>query len=128
MFNTADLDLSDVCLYSEALKTQQVQSCRTLDKNMERAIVHFTTPLPAGSKAQLQVGFQGKLTSSMQGYYKSSWVHEGKQKYYALTQFEVRTVLKGSYELPYSSFYASPLLPGVHSLAGMSRCSKRPLP
>jgi aminopeptidase 2 len=59
---------------------------------MERAIVHFATPLPADSKACLQVGFQGKLTSSMQGYYKSSWEHEGQKQHYALTQFEVSIV------------------------------------
>ena len=92
MFNTADLELSEVSIYSGTLKIQQVQSSRTFDKEMERAVVHFATPLPAGSKAQLQVGFQGKLTSSMQGFYKSSWEHEGKQKNYALTQFEVCTV------------------------------------
>jgi aminopeptidase 2 len=88
VFNTADLELSDVSIYSETLKVQQVQSSRTFEKETERAVVHFANPLPAGSKAQLQVGFQGKLTSSMQGYYKSSWEHEGKQKHYALTQFE----------------------------------------
>jgi aminopeptidase 2 len=88
VFNTMDLNLSDASIYSLASKTQQVQVAQTIDGTMGRATVHFRTPLPAGSKAQLQIGFKGNLTSSMQGYYKSGWEHEGKTKYYALTQFE----------------------------------------
>jgi aminopeptidase 2 len=90
VFNVADLELSNISLYSEALGIQQVPAALTFDKEQERAVVHFANPLPATSKARLQVGFQGKLTSSMQGYYKSSWENEGKTKDYALTQFEVR--------------------------------------
>lgn len=90
VFNTSDLELSDASLYSEALQTQQVQSARTFDTKMQRASIHFPTALPADSKAQLQVGFTGKLTDSMQGYYKSGWEVDGKIKFYALTQFEVR--------------------------------------
>lgn len=70
VFNTAELELTDASIYSESLKTQQVQSSRTVDKKMERASVHFPTALPAGSKAQLQIGFQGKLTGSMQGEFQ----------------------------------------------------------
>jgi aminopeptidase 2 len=89
VFNSVDLKLSDVSIYSFASKTHQVQAARTFDTTMGRATVHFPTALPAGSKAQLQIGFEGDLTSNMQGYYKSGWEHEGKTKYYALTQFEV---------------------------------------
>ncbi|KIM80851.1 hypothetical protein PILCRDRAFT_9278 [Piloderma croceum F 1598] len=88
IFNVADLELSNISLYSEALGIQQVPAALTFDKEQERAVVHFANSLPATSKARLQVGFQGKLTSSMQGYYKSSWENEGKTKDYALTQFE----------------------------------------
>jgi aminopeptidase 2 len=49
----------------------------------------LTDVLPAGSKAELKIIFEGELTGNMLGYYKASWEHEGKTKYYALTQFEV---------------------------------------
>ena len=70
VFNTAELELTDASIYSESLKIQQVQSSRTVDEKMERASVHFPTALPAGSKAQIQIGFQGKLTGSMQGKFQ----------------------------------------------------------
>jgi len=89
VFNTSALDIRDVSIYSQTLQSQQSPSSQFSDKALERATLQFLTPLPAGSKAELRVGFQGNLTGAMMGYYKSSWEHEGKKKYYALTQFEV---------------------------------------
>ncbi|KAJ8469486.1 hypothetical protein ONZ45_g16876 [Pleurotus djamor] len=88
VLNTADLELGTASLYSEESQQELLQSDYTYDSVQERATFHFPSPLPAGSKAQFQVAFSGELTGSMTGYYKSSWEHEGKTKYYALTQFE----------------------------------------
>ncbi|OAX41307.1 hypothetical protein K503DRAFT_848469 [Rhizopogon vinicolor AM-OR11-026] len=88
VFNSADLKLSDASLYSDTLKLKQVDTSRSFDDKMERGILSFSTPLPAGSKATLSIGFSGELTGSMMGYYKSSFEHEGTKKHYALTQFE----------------------------------------
>ncbi|KAG2146914.1 uncharacterized protein EDB93DRAFT_1085716 [Suillus bovinus] len=88
VFNSADLKLNDVSLYSDALKIKQVDSSPSLDDNAERCILSFSTPVPAGSKATLSIGFSGELTGAMMGYYKSSFEHDGTKKYYALTQFE----------------------------------------
>ncbi|EGO21509.1 hypothetical protein SERLADRAFT_372157 [Serpula lacrymans var. lacrymans S7.9] len=88
VFNTAELDLKDASIYSDVLKTEQVETARSFDTAAERVTLQFSTPLPAGSKARLSIGFAGKLTTSMMGYYKSSYEHEGKTKNYALTQFE----------------------------------------
>ncbi|KII88967.1 hypothetical protein PLICRDRAFT_109758 [Plicaturopsis crispa FD-325 SS-3] len=85
-FNSSELDLGQASIFSDALKKDQLQSQRVIDG--ERSTLHFPTPLPAGSKAELQVGYKGILSGSMMGYYKASWEHEGKKKYYALTQFE----------------------------------------
>jgi len=93
VFNTADLQLGVASLYSDELKTEEVQSSCAIDTTAERATLNFPTLLPAGSKAQLHVGFQGKLTGSMMGYYMSSWEQDGKTKYYALTQFEVNSTM-----------------------------------
>jgi len=88
VLNTAELDLGSASVYSDTLNNGQVQSSHSIDTITERATFHFPSSLPAGSKAQLQIGFRGKLIGSMMGYYKSSWEHEGETKYYALTQFE----------------------------------------
>lgn len=75
-------------IYSDVLKIEQPQSGESFDTVAERVTYSFPTVLPAGSKAELRIGFGGKLTGGMAGYYKSSWEHEGKTKFYALTQFE----------------------------------------
>lgn len=126
VFNVMDLELNHVAIVPAASKIQ-ILSALTFDKKMGRASVNLHTALPAGSKAQLQVGFQGQLTSSMQGYYKSGWEHEGKTKYYALTQFEVSffSINRLSQMSNLLFIHISQLLPGGHSLAGTNLCSKR---
>ena len=71
------------------LKVEQVTTATAFDKVQERITYQLTDVLPAGSKAELKIAFEGELTGNMLGYYKASWEHEGKTKYYALTQFEV---------------------------------------
>ncbi|TEB36135.1 leucyl aminopeptidase [Coprinellus micaceus] len=86
--NSATLDLGRVTVYSDALKTSQEPTGQSFDNVQERVAFQLATPLPAGSKGEIKIAFTGELTSSMQGYYKSAWEHEGKTKHYALTQFE----------------------------------------
>lgn len=88
VLNTADLELGKASIYSDALKIEQEQYEESVDTASERITYIFSTVLPAGSKAELKVGFSGKLTGSMTGYYKSMYEVDGKQKAYALTQFE----------------------------------------
>lgn len=87
-FNSADLKLNAASLYSDALKIKQLDTSPSLDEKAERCVLSFPTPLLAGSKATLSIGFSGELTGAMMGYYKSSFEHEGTKKYYTLTQFE----------------------------------------
>lgn len=90
VFNTAKLVLGEARLQSAALKQEIVQasSAFSFDETHERATISLPTPLAAGSKAQLKIDFEGELTGAMMGYYRASWEHEGKTKYYTLTQFE----------------------------------------
>ncbi|KAF8061516.1 leucyl aminopeptidase [Lyophyllum atratum] len=88
VLNTADLELGKASIYSDALKIEQEQSGASFDSVAERVTYSIPTALPAGSKAELKIGFSGKLTGSMMGYYKSMYEVEGKEKAYALTQFE----------------------------------------
>ncbi|KAF8162999.1 leucyl aminopeptidase [Crassisporium funariophilum] len=88
VLNTSELELGKASLYSDALKAEQEPTGSSFDKSQERTTYQLSANLPAGSKAELKIAFGGKLTGNMMGYYKSSWEHEGKTKYYALTQFE----------------------------------------
>ncbi|KDQ59543.1 hypothetical protein JAAARDRAFT_33120 [Jaapia argillacea MUCL 33604] len=88
VFNSSELTLGHASLISDAFKVEQSGLSVLVDKDTERATVQSPTPLPAGSKVQLRVGFEGKLTGSMMGYYKSTWEDQGRKKNYALTQFE----------------------------------------
>ncbi|CUA72325.1 hypothetical protein RSOLAG22IIIB_00991 [Rhizoctonia solani] len=91
-FNSSELIVHEdgLTITSDALKTEQTQSVKLtgVDQKSERASVQLPTALPKGSKAKLRVGYEGKLTGSMLGYYYSSAQHEGKPRNYTLTQFE----------------------------------------
>lgn len=90
-FNSSELALGDLIVSSPFLQKPEVHpaSKLTIDKTQERATIALASTLPAGSKAQLKVSFEGELTGSMMGYYRAAWEHEGKTKHYSLTQFEV---------------------------------------
>lgn len=87
-FNVADLELSDVSLFSHDLSIQQSDKSRSFDSKAERGTLDFHTALPANSTATLNIAFSGKLTGSMMGYYKSTYEDDGEKKLYTLTQFE----------------------------------------
>ncbi|KAG8913108.1 Aminopeptidase 2 mitochondrial [Tulasnella sp. 417] len=90
LFNaSADLTLSNISIHSEAFKTEQVQPASEvrIQKDEEHFTVLSPQALPKGSKAKLHLDWDAKLTGSLTGYYYSSTQHEGKQRYYALTQF-----------------------------------------
>ncbi|KIJ42373.1 hypothetical protein M422DRAFT_75548 [Sphaerobolus stellatus SS14] len=89
VFNTTKLNIHDVVVHSEAQKSQETQTVNTdFDQKLERAIVQVANPLKKGSKVQLRVWFDGKITDELMGYYTSSYKDNGKKIYYALTQFE----------------------------------------
>ncbi|KIM28783.1 hypothetical protein M408DRAFT_8575 [Serendipita vermifera MAFF 305830] len=89
VLNCADLELEQVSVHSEALKTEQIQIAgQTIDKDQDRVTVQVSTALPAASKAQLRVGFKAPLTGSMTGYYFSQTEIDGKKVHYTLTQFQ----------------------------------------
>lgn len=57
------------------------------DKKRETATIQFAGTLPKGAVA-LTLAFRGILNDKMHGFYRSSYVHGGKTKYLATTQFE----------------------------------------
>ncbi|KAF8633724.1 hypothetical protein AX17_004382 [Amanita inopinata Kibby_2008] len=88
VLNSSDLKLGKATIYSDVLKVTQGESTQSFDSAQDRITYVFPTALPAGSKAELRIGFEGKITGGMVGYYKSSYDHGGTTSYYALTQFE----------------------------------------
>jgi len=57
------------------------------NEKMETATFRFEKIIPKG-KAQLRIVFCGILNDKLRGFYKSTYVHEGKEKHLATTQFE----------------------------------------
>jgi aminopeptidase 2 len=130
-FHSSSLNLGNASVFSDALKTTQTDTSRTFEPEQERAILHFATPFPAGSKIQLRIAFDGVLTGAMMGYYKSKYDLDEKTAYYALTQFEVWLVLAAdpmAHERTTHEFFSSQRRPAVRSRAGTSPLSKRRLP
>ena len=65
-FNTGDLELGNAYIYSDVLKTQQTPSSCVFYATAQHATMSFPVSLPTGSKAQLKIGSQGKLTELLQ--------------------------------------------------------------
>ncbi|KAF9813474.1 hypothetical protein IEO21_05581 [Rhodonia placenta] len=88
VFNTTkDMQLGSVTVYSDALRTEQHPKSMSFDTDRERGILSLPTSLPAGSKAQVSISFEGPLTGALMGYYRSVGGADGKEVY-SLTQFE----------------------------------------
>lgn len=84
------MEVGDISIHSDSLQRELAPSARSYDADSEKLSLGLATPLPAGSKARLHIGFKGQLTGSMMGYYYSLWTENGEKKRYTLTQFEVR--------------------------------------
>ena len=87
--NAGKLGLGKGIVASEALKTESKSVIPLdIDSAHERLTAKLGATLPKGSKASITIAFEGKIDNSMMGYYRSTWEHEGKKGFYALTQFE----------------------------------------
>lgn len=82
------MQLGSVTVYSDALRTEQHPKSMSFDTDRERGTLSLPTSLPAGSKAQVSISFEGPLTGALMGYYRSVGGADGKEVY-SLTQFEV---------------------------------------
>ncbi|KAH8814520.1 leucyl aminopeptidase [Flagelloscypha sp. PMI_526] len=85
VFNSSELELGKAEITSNGSSLEQTDLAA--DKEKERIALKLASNLKAGSTAILKVPFKGSLTSAMTGYYKSRWENEGKEDFYALTQF-----------------------------------------
>ncbi|KAJ7727197.1 leucyl aminopeptidase [Mycena metata] len=90
VLNCADtLSVTEASIHCAALETNQVQAAQiVIQENLGRVTLNFLASLPAGSKAQLKLKYNAKLSGSMVGYYKSAWKNGDHTEYYAMTQFQ----------------------------------------
>jgi puromycin-sensitive aminopeptidase len=80
-----DLKVSDVHykLDDFRLKASKI----IYDKKNETVTLKFSTNLHTG-KGEISLKFEGELNNNMRGFYRSRYMHEGKEKHMATTQFE----------------------------------------
>ncbi|KAJ7018485.1 leucyl aminopeptidase [Mycena alexandri] len=87
VLNCADtLSLTEASIHCETNGVQVAQM--VIQENLGRVTLNFPASLPAGSKAQIKLKYNAKLSGSMTGYYKSAWKNGDHTEYYALTQFQ----------------------------------------
>lgn len=92
-FNSIDLTLGRATVRSSKLNPQgSFEGKLTFDKKLEQATLEVPVALPAKSKAQLKLSFEGNLPSNAAGYFKSFWEHDGKQDFCAATHLQVITI------------------------------------
>jgi len=81
----AELEIKSVeaVVKGESVVAQKI----SYDEKAETATFAFAKSLPKSS-LRLKLLFRGVLNDKMHGFYRSSYMHEGKQKHLATTQFE----------------------------------------
>ena len=128
VFNAAKLDLRSARVSSASLKQEIIQesSVFAFDEETERATIELPAALVADTKVVAKIDFDGDLTGSMLGYYRSAYEVNGKTEHYSLTQFEVRS--DSSLSVSALIVSRSPRQHAEPSLAGTNPSSKRPSP
>lgn len=77
--------LTDCCFSCSVVNSSAI----SYDKEEETVTISFPSPLPLGN-GQLCMDFTGELNDKMKGFYRSKYTGtDGKEKYCAVTQFEV---------------------------------------
>ncbi len=94
---TVTKSTNEIVLHAKELKIKEVElkvkSKKLKVKNIaydsgaETAVFSFNEKIPAG-KGELRLKFTGVLNDKMRGFYRSRYLHQGKEKHMATTQFE----------------------------------------
>jgi len=85
VLNAVDLDISEAKILLE--QGDFLQGTVEPIRETERACITFPSALDKGPY-RLDIGFSGKLSSKLRGFYRSKFVLEGTEHYIATTQFE----------------------------------------
>jgi puromycin-sensitive aminopeptidase len=85
VLNAADMEIDSVRLTTAEGTTLEGRA----ELADQQAVLHFDSPVPAGSGHVLQLGFTGVLNDKLHGFYRSSFVDDGGvERVIATTQFE----------------------------------------
>lgn len=76
-----------IILHSSELKIECSEASVVYDEKSETATLSFAKHIPTG-KHKLNLKFTGILNDKMRGFYRSKYIHDGKEKHLATTQFE----------------------------------------
>lgn len=82
VLNAVDLKISNVVLIQGGMKIKP----KIKLGNHERIALKFAKAVQGSAKLLLEFG--GKLNDNLLGFYRSKYMHNGKEKYMATTQFE----------------------------------------
>ncbi|KAG1469429.1 hypothetical protein G6F56_003261 [Rhizopus delemar] len=89
VLNTRDIKIKSAFLSSEEIESKQAAIDIVYDEKKDLATMTFKDTVSAGSKAILDILFEGELNDQMAGFYRSSYKDaDGNTKYLATTQFE----------------------------------------
>ena len=80
-----ELTVSDVKVVSGGKTFEPTKT--NFNKKTETVTFTFAKPIPKG-KGRLYLNFEGILNDRMHGFYRSSYMHDGRENFLATTQFE----------------------------------------
>ncbi|KAI9606987.1 hypothetical protein KEM48_001678 [Puccinia striiformis f. sp. tritici PST-130] len=81
------LEILKVVYQTGSKSAEEIKSIER-DEKFERCTLKINHKLSAGSEVKLGIVYKGILEGSMMGYYRSTYLVDGKKGFYGLTQFE----------------------------------------
>ncbi|CCE83179.1 Piso0_003751 [Millerozyma farinosa CBS 7064] len=81
------LNCLELTLHKTSLNGGEIRKV-DFDTERQTATFHLASALTPGDHAKLDIKFSGILNDKMAGFYRSSYIEDGKKKYLATTQFE----------------------------------------
>ncbi len=82
--HSAEIEILEI----ELLQNKKSQTGKVVYKEKDEEVIFtFENPIKKG-RAVLKLSFAGILNDKMRGFYRSKYLHDGKEKYMGVTQFE----------------------------------------
>eukprot|EP00850_Spirogloea_muscicola_P007713 SM000039S14543 [mRNA] locus=s39:838687:844494:+ [translate_table: standard] len=93
-FHADELEIHKAEVVSEGQTTEIESACITLDKEAATATLQLKDAQLQKGSAVLKLAYSGTLNDNMVGFYRASFVMNGKKQYLATTQFEATEARK----------------------------------
>lgn len=82
------LNILDIAVWGCRIKSETGLKPCTFMVDPAKEELHIRLPEKLSGSLALQIDYQGHINDKMAGFYRSKYVHQGKEKYIAVTQFE----------------------------------------